>query len=108
MPRFLLPVSAAAVAVTWASASAATFSVIIRVVSASAFAPPWAMRKHRRNMTACASQHIRAAWSDSANDAFHGQKGLDIKRDCFAALNEISFHVVPHAAVKYPVPFQNP
>lgn len=39
MPCFLLPVSAAAVAVTWASASAATFSVIIRVVSASAHAP---------------------------------------------------------------------
>jgi|SRR5690242_8584607 hypothetical protein len=91
MPCFLLPVSAAAVAVTWASASAATFSVIIRVVSASALAPPWAIRKHRRNTTACASQHILAAPSDSANDAFHGHKGSNIKgcRDKFDEGNAI-------------------
>jgi hypothetical protein len=28
-------------------------------------------------MTACASQHIRAAWADKAIDQLQGQKGLD-------------------------------
>src|ERR1700757_3691345 len=79
MPCFLLPVSAAAVTATWASASAAIFSVTIRAVSASALAPPWAIRKQRRNMTACASQHIRVAWSDNASVAFQGQRTFDIE-----------------------------
>src|SRR5215472_15217829 len=32
-------------------------------------------------MTVWASQHIRAAWADNANQAFHGPRGFDIEGD---------------------------
>src|SRR5690242_17344741 len=68
------------VAATCASESAANFSATIRVLSISACAPPRAMRKVRSHMTVWASQHIRIAWDDNANQALQGAKGFDRKR----------------------------
>ena len=59
------------------ASAALTFSVTIRSVSVSAFAPAWAIP---RNMPACVAQQTRAACDDKANHAFQGPRGLYISK----------------------------
>ena len=70
-----------------------TFSVTIRSVSVSAFAPARAIS---RNMPACVSQQMRAACDDKANHAFQGPRGLYISESLCSV-----FGIKRHFAIWY-------